>query len=273
MMYLQSRKLISFHQLGSKFNKGRYISMSKPTVESTTGNTKVESFDYNSLDYLEPRFPGLVNKQGLNILRAISSIVLLVIWVFVFAWTHPITQFVYMTMWGNTTSLITSFFSLYITIKGTENVGSKIKKWNYLLLEFVFSMEMVITVIYWTVLHDMIMAKLKAEGNEHGIPLQIGIHSVPLIAVCCNVVLSKVRFDPGSWKITFVATTIFMFVNYGGKEFTGKPLYPFLPWDGSFRTYFNAVFLVLISTVLNYLCSRFIVNMLPLSSAKPNKRL
>ena len=85
-----------------------------------------------------------------------------------------------------------------------------------------------------------------------------------MISVFCNVVLSKVRFNPANWIVTTVTATVFMFFNYGGKEYFGRPLYPFLPWDGSLRTYFNAVFLIGMSTVFNFAATKFIVNKLPL---------
>ncbi|TNV76494.1 hypothetical protein FGO68_gene9156 [Halteria grandinella] len=245
--------------------------MSSTKESQAIENKEPAKFNYNSVDYLEPRFPRLVNKKGLNILRAICSVLLFIIWILVFVWIHPIAQIVFMTMWGNSAALITSILSLYISLKGTDNASSKIKKLNNLLLEYVFSMEMVITIVFWTVLYDWVIAIIKAEGNERTIPLQIAIHSVPLFAVCCNVILSNVRFNPGNWKVTCVASIIFMFANYGGKQLVGQPLYPFLPWDGSFRAYLNAVILVLVATVLNYLCSKFIVNKLPLMSAKHAK--
>ncbi|TNV76200.1 hypothetical protein FGO68_gene3412 [Halteria grandinella] len=254
--------------------KCNYYNSGQIFMNKSQTTTSGQLFNFESADYLEPRFPNLVGKQGLNILRGLCSVALFIMWNMINVLISPGAQFIFMTMWGNSAALITSVLSLYISIKGSENVSSKIKRWNYLLLEFVFSMEMVITIVYWTSIHPLlnqILKEAKLDGSVYQIPLQISIHSVPLFAVCCNVVLSKIRFNPNNWTFTFIASTIFMFVNFGGSKLAGMPFYPFLPWDGSFRTYFNAVFLVLMATVLNYLCSKFIVNRLPLTPVQLTK--
>ena len=94
------------------------------------------------------------------------------------------------------------------------------------------------TLAYWVLLHDHMMNELKIRGitDPLSAPRIVLIHSVPLLCVACNVVFSRVRFDPSRWWVTLGVAFAFMVLNCIVSVLANHALYYFLPWNTDMPT-------------------------------------
>lgn len=74
----------------------------------------------------------------------------------------PLSQVVFMTMWGNNLTWITLVASWYETrrVENCEKANLKMRAWLLRLIEFAMSMEIVITIVYWVSIHEVLLKKL-----------------------------------------------------------------------------------------------------------------
>ena len=113
-------------------------------------------------------------------------------------WLMPTTNLIYMmTQYGNHFVIISSLLSFYLGLH-PEYKGSLIKV-TTVMMQMSMGLGVIITIVYWTVLHKLILVKL-AEAEVTAFKkdmvylLMVGIHFFPLIAVTINMALSKVNF-------------------------------------------------------------------------------
>ena len=75
------------------------------------------------------------------------------------------SQYPYMTMWGNHCAVISTALSLYLgNFDNKTSAPHFVRKATQKLLEFTLSMETVITIVYWSVQHEIHMEKGRKMG-------------------------------------------------------------------------------------------------------------
>ena len=162
-----------------------------------------------------------------NILLAFQSLF--------FAWSSLI---IFLTQWG----LHFTNLSFYYVLKCQEKPESmRYKRLAFILTELAFNCQVIITAIYWPVLHPIVKAKI-----QHSDPVlyfhMLYVHSVPFVTLCINLVFSRVTFLRGHWCYTVFFGMIYPVFNYFGSWYRGKNLYPIIRWE-----YKLEVFLVIVA--------------------------
>ena len=138
---------------------------------------------------------------------------------------------IFLTQQGNHLTVLTTLLTVHAG--RFRNKGRPLlKRVTAILLEVTFVTQIVITSIYWPILHHIAMERIKTEPDGSFLYYHmIFIHSVPFIAVLVNVTLSKVRFIPGHSLYIVLYGIFYSCVNYAGTLYRGHPLYPFLNWQ------------------------------------------
>ena len=137
-----------------------------------------------------------------------------------------------------------------------------IKTVSHILFEFSFGMQIMIVVVYWTVIHTQAMERLTAIGAHYQILSHFVIHILPAANIFFNVTFSHIKFRYSHVIYTILITLSFFVFNYYGVIYfnKGKPIYSFFPWVTDFRkSVINAAGLLAMACVV-YLCSCVYVN-------------
>ena len=162
-----------------------------------------------------------------------------------------------MTLWGSQATVIVTALSIYQTSYGGSPTLNKTIQY---IMEFTLNMQVIITVVYWSVLHEWLMNIIADKPIL--IFINIWIHILPFVVMAINVGLSKIRFKYERWTVTGVTSCVFMVFNFAGVKILGEPLYPFLTWN-DFQSIINAVALFAF-VIASYFFTTFLVNKLTL---------
>ena len=171
-----------------------------------------------------------------------------------------ISQLVYVTLWGCTLSWVTSVLALYLSWKPSSRHPFLLAS-LHTLIEFNMSMELIITVVYWQMIHEDVVVKLQDQGDDLSIFINVYIHFLPLVSMASLVVFSNIRFQARHFPFTLVVSTGFILVNFTAVKITGVVYYSFFPFD-DVQSWVTALVLVLCASWC-YLVTARVVNLMP----------
>ena len=115
-------------------------------------------------------------------------------------WLNPVDNNFYFTLWGSNINIISLFLSI---VAGTEtyHTSKSLRNFTGILCELAFAFQVLITTVYWPVLHPWVLEVLLPEISQTDETLaevmyylNVFIHSVPLVAAMINVALSRIVF-------------------------------------------------------------------------------
>ena len=166
---------------------------------------------------------------------------------------------IFLTQWGLHLSIISTLLS--IECGRMRNVGkTTIKRWCAIILQVTFVVQVLIVMIYWIVLHPLVVQNLKIDEEPFLWYHLIFIHSLPFANVFSNVVFSRVVFIPSHCTYLSIIGWSYSIVNFIGAQYRGQPLYPFLKWQDYksliFCLLFN-VFAVLLFHLMTIITIKF----------------
>ena len=132
------------------------------------------------------------------------------------------------------------------------------------------SMQIVVTIVYWLMIHVEVTPVLKAQGKELFLFIDLYIHSVPLVTMSGLVLFSNIRFSAWNFPFTLIVSCVFVLVNFTACKLNGKHYYPFWPFN-DVQSWITAAFLVTAASVC-YVITALVVGRLPKAEGTANKK-
>ena len=135
---------------------------------------------------------------------------------------------VYLTNWG----MLCTILHLTLTIKCASDLKVKNKisllGWNHIIFELTLILELVITVVYWTIIHHVIIVEEVLELVIFQLYL---VHAFPFFSMVVNFLITDVvLIRSHQVKFLYIAL-IYLLVNFAATKIRGKPVYHFLTWE------------------------------------------
>ncbi len=132
-------------------------------------------------------------------------------------------------MW---TSLFTiEYFFVASMAAYLEKVPLSILALHHILFQVTLVMNVVVMVIYWSLLYRLDMKRDIIASNPFRQWLQILIHFWPFFSVALNFLYSEVTMKKNQGYFLIPITLAYITMNYFGTLAIGKPIYPFLDWN------------------------------------------
>mmetsp|Transcript_14175 Transcript_14175/g.13747 ORF Transcript_14175/g.13747 Transcript_14175/m.13747 type:complete len:149 (-) Transcript_14175:28-474(-) len=101
--------------------------------------------------------------------------------------------------------------------------------WHHILFQLSFIMNLVITPVYFIIIHPLVLQKY-ADDPWRLMWLRT-IHVLPLTSSLINLYLTNIVFiRRHQWYLIYFGV-IYFSINFLATKYRGKPLYPFLTWD------------------------------------------
>lgn len=194
-----------------------------------------------SVNFLTPRFPSFVDTSSLKTIRYSLGGSCLFLFILTLLFSPLLAQLVFMTLWGNLTTLVSTFLSLTHSADSPNCVRSKVVLF---LFEFSMCMQVMIVVLYWTQIHHWLMERIVLYSVDHFI--QVFIHIIPFLCITASVTFSQVRFKHSHGKWIMIISAIFLMINCVATKIMGRILYPFLPWEELWASIGITIVLVMI---------------------------
>ncbi len=129
-------------------------------------------------------------------------------------WTH----FIYFTLWGSNMILLSTIMSILASLERFRE-NKLIHRLTGILFEISLSMQLVITLVFWTLLLEHTREKLKFKDENTAWLLMlhaVAVHSFPLVAISFNTAISKTVFTLGCTKHIIVMNLAYGLVNFIG---------------------------------------------------------
>ena len=191
--------------------------------------------------YLEPRLSSEMALSTLTMIRWAFAILCIFTWCWTIKRFGFWSQTLYLSGWGLVLSWITTLSTIYLT--SSDDQHEALKNMTYQLLQFTLSINVVITIVYWTTVHPEIMKNDPKMQETGEYIMQWLIHTTPMICLAVNVALSRISFHYSDALTTLLLTSFYMCINFGYVKVSGNVIYHFLPWNNA-ESYKTAVFLL-----------------------------
>ena len=151
---------------------------------------------------------------------------------YIFYETAIVLRTYFLTLLGVSLVTISWMISTYITyakIKGVE-VSYKLRRLNHLWFEVTFSIQILITIVYWTVLHIQSQEYFKSRG-PYFVYYMIWVHTVPMIWIGAEYLLTSQIVFLRDLKYIILFGLIYSLNNFlQTKLIEGRRPYPFMTW-------------------------------------------
>ena len=141
-----------------------------------------------------------------------------------------------------------------------------------ILMELALPCQLLITVIYWTLLHTHMEEELKKKGIEDSVIyfIFVFVHIQPFLTILIQIYISKIRFIGSHRFYMIILGIIYLPVNFIGTKYYGEPIYPFMTWE-DYKSPLIGLILVLIGyTSFDSFCRR--VNRFEFENSTPQKK-
>ena len=148
-----------------------------------------------------------------------------------------------------------------------------IKTFSLFLFECTFGIQFMIVLMYWSVLHPLVMERLEAIAAHDLIVMNWVVHILPPASIFFNVIFSNIKFRYSHVAFNILMNLIFFVGNYYGVMHfnNGETMYPFFPWATDFeQSVFNGAGL-LGKSMACYLASCIFVNKVLRQVKSPKK--
>mmetsp|Transcript_844 Transcript_844/g.885 ORF Transcript_844/g.885 Transcript_844/m.885 type:complete len:150 (-) Transcript_844:33-482(-) len=115
--------------------------------------------------------------------------------------------------------------------------------WHHALFELSLIMNIIVTVVYFSLLHDEVHAIFEGQPFVQ-VHMKI-IHLAPLLTSFVNFYLTDIVFIRRHYKALVAFGTMYLTINFIGTKMIGKPLYSFLTWKDYTSILISAAILLL----------------------------
>jgi len=164
------------------------------------------------------------------------------------------TYVIYMTIWGLTITAIYFTLATYCQASYGDYLGKStnavtLSKVTYVLCELAFSLEMVIGIVYWSLLFPY--DKDSAHPEWYWL-FDAMLHAMTPIMILTENIFNGVKFYKRHALILTVVMVVYGGVNYAATEIRGIPVYPIMTW-----TSITTLYYMIMSTVMGYLFFAF----------------
>jgi len=159
--------------------------------------------------------------------------------------------FLCLTTWA----LIIGTVHLYLSVKVTSDpsVSYGLLAIHHLLYTIVIVMQIVVTSVYWSLMHEGLMKKYEGKLKQQIVNGYL-IHIIPQIICFSNAYMTNTVLSSKLLKIVVIGGVFFSINNCASTLMRGKPVYPILPWDSMNSVYFCIVLLIATSTLYGAMC-------------------
>ena len=138
----------------------------------------------------------------------------------------------YLTQIGASLVTISSIISTYLIYAKINKIviTNRLRRINHLLFEITFAAQILITIVYWSVLHFQIQDFIKSKGPNF-IYYMIWNHTIPMLWIWTEFLLSSQIIFVKDLKYIILFGLIYSFNNFlQTKLVAGKLPYPFMTW-------------------------------------------
>ena len=135
----------------------------------------------------------------------------------------------YLTNWGLVAVFSSLCISAYMPYSKTYRKKPKLMALNHALMSLAIIMQLVITVVYWTMLHKEVIKK--NSHNMTAVVYQYAAHSLPAIACTYNLSVTDFLFYRGYTTFVLSIGVLFLGINFVSYLVTGHVTYWFLNWS------------------------------------------
>lgn len=148
------------------------------------------------------------------------------------AWNGGFMIFlVYFTLWTALVTMISCGLSVVVT--STENIHVRLGLLaaHHIFYSASIFMNCVTVFVYWALLHDDCLVKFGASDRDIAIRCYMS-HTIPGIVCLGNTWLTNSKLSPRFISGLIVFGLFYAVMNYRETKRSGKPVYPFLTWEG-----------------------------------------
>lgn len=184
-------------------------------------------------DFSVSQYPSILSYDSLQTLRFLLALSCFLIT----SWSvslYPLSSQIYFfTNIGNNLVALSALLAFMLG-NGKPQRNPRLHKYASILTEYSLPVEILITAVYWPVLHKGMVAHAESMNSESMYWLFCISHSWPLIASFLHVLFTKCIFLPHvNWKYLARVGPIYLSINAFGTWERGRNLYVFLPWQES----------------------------------------
>ena len=163
----------------------------------------------------------------------------------------------YLTQIGVTLVSISWLISTYITYLKTsgQEISTRLRRINHLWFEVTFTIQVLITIVYWGVLHHQLGDFIKSKG-PYFIYYMIWLHSVPMVCIGTEFALTSQIVFMRDYKYILGFGLVYCLNNFlQTKLCSGRRPYPFMKWD-ELDSLVSAVVIVLFFTFKYFIVAK-----------------
>jgi hypothetical protein len=171
--------------------------------------------------------------------------------------------FFFFTVWALCLSIIYLPVSVLAT-KGSPSMN--LLAWHHILFSATFFSNIVVTTIYWPLLHSMYIAREEIATNPIRLACAYGMHAVPILGSIYNFKTIDAVLKASHAKALIPVMVAYLYVNYRATLAAGQTLYWFLSWE-DWTTGAVAIFLLAVFLGAYILCARATIFFRPRKSA------
>lgn len=202
--------------------KRTYLQKLKKNLEVTSSKEYFKCAKFN-----QPRFNSHQNMK-LNKIRTVLLIPNLILLLISLSQFEVLWFFYYFSFWG--------FFANLVSLLSSMRSIEYPEVWQQIAVvstEISFSMNLVISLIFWGYLASQIFEDLD-DWSRVDIFLRAylyPLHILPFLSTCVNLYLTDITFFKKDWKIVMATGMSYMFANCIGCVVLGHRLFPVVDWE------------------------------------------
>ncbi|TNV77689.1 hypothetical protein FGO68_gene4394 [Halteria grandinella] len=202
----------------------------EPKLEITPENE--EYYLRQAWDFTVSDHDTLLSLKGVQVLRCLLSLSCYILTILSLLKFPVSSQIYYFTNIGNNLVWISGALQFLLGgEKGKSNFG--LFKTTVALSEFAMTFQIIITVVYWTLLHSWIVGLAYKDPSNPDLELywlMVFIHSWPLVAAFGIFYFTKGYLFEHHSSYLLKFGPIYLLINLFGTWQRGENLYPFFPW-------------------------------------------
>ena len=122
---------------------------------------------------------------------------------------------------------------------------------HHLLFSMALGMQVIVTSVYWTLLHRDVMANNK--GHMGAMIYQCLAHSLPALACLYNLCVTDFIYYRGIDKLSVGLSVFYLLLNFTMTKITGNVTYFFLSWKDPTTSAFVCLLCVTIPLGFNHM--------------------
>lgn len=160
---------------------------------------------------------------------------------------------VFFTSWTAIVTMISIGLSIWVTSTDDVHIRLGLQAVHHIFYSASILMNVVTVSVYWSLIHDHCLVKF--AGNELDINVRCYIvHIIPGLACLGNTYLTNSKLSPRFVPGLVAFGIFYAALNFVATKQSGKPLYPFLTWEGIDSVLIIAAMITVFSLFYLVLC-------------------